>query len=82
MSEFYRRAIVSSIRPSGSDLTIDGLYWYNTTTDTLFRLLTGSWVEIPTVDQLVTDANLQTIWKAGTNNDVYIPAEGIGRAHA
>jgi len=79
MAEFYRRAIVSAVEPTADERDIDGLYWYNTTTDILFKRdgnnATGSWVEISSVDQLITDANLQTIWKAGTDEDLYIPDE-------
>ncbi len=78
MSEFYRRAIVSPVEPTATESNINGLYWYNTTTDTLFRRFIGApsaWIEVHGVDQLITDANLQTIWKAGKNADLYIPAE-------
>ena len=79
MSEFYRRAIINNVEPNESEREIDGLYWYNTATDTLFKRFIdplsseGSWNEITGVDQSITDVNLQTIWKAGTNNDMYVP---------
>jgi len=77
MSEFYRRGIVSSVEPDAAERLIDGLYWYNTTTDTLFKRFVGtsSWIEIQGVDALVTDVNLQTIWRAGKDNDLYVPAQ-------
>jgi len=77
MDIYYRRAIVSPVEPNEDERDIDGLYWYNTTTDTLFKRFTATntWIEIPGVDRLVTDINLQTIWRAGKNNDLYIPAE-------
>jgi len=77
MSEHYRKAVISDVEPELRLRNIDGLYWYNTTSDKLFkRFLVGpSWIEITNVDKSVTDVNLQTIWKAGTNDDLYIPSE-------
>jgi len=79
MSNHYRRAVVSDIEPSLRERKIDGLYWYNTTLNKLYRrfinpvTLIGTWNEISTFDTFVTDINLQTIWKAGLNNELYIP---------
>ena len=77
MSEFYRRAVVSSVEPSVAEREIDGLYWYNTATNTLYRrfIATDSWLEVEGVDQLVTDVNLQTIWRKGTNDELYVPSK-------
>jgi len=74
---FYRKAVVSAVEPTADERDIDGLYWYNTTTDILSKRFgndaSGSWIEISDVDQLITDANLQTIWKAGKDDEFYIP---------
>ena len=80
-SNQYRSAIVSSVEPSVRERGIDGLFWYNTTVDKLFRrfinptTLVGSWTEIPSIDRGVTDVNLQTIWKSGLNDELYIPEQ-------
>jgi len=79
MSEHYRNAVISSIEPSLIDRAINGLYWYNTTTNTLFiRSIDpisniGTWNPILDIDTTTTDTNLQTIWKGGLNNDQYVP---------
>ncbi len=79
VSGIYRGAVVSSIEPNLIDRAINGLYWYNTVLNILYTrvidpmTLVGTWVEITAFDSLITDVNLQTIWKAGINNDEYVP---------
>lgn len=79
MSNQYRKAVISDIEPSVREREIDGLYWYNTTLNKLYKRyidsgsFTGVWNEISAFDLFVTDINLQTIWKAGLNNELYIP---------
>jgi len=79
MSNQYRKAVISNIEPSIREREIDGVYWYNTTLNKLFKrfidpnTFIGTWNEITPIDDFVTDINLQTIWKIGLNNELYIP---------
>lgn len=75
MSEHYTKAIVSEVEPDSRLRAIDGLYWYNPVLDKLYRrFVSGNiWVEIEKFDNYVTDINLQTIWKGGLNDEMYIP---------
>ncbi len=79
MSNHYRRAVVTALEPASRLRDIDGLYWYNTTLDKLFRRFinpvtnVGSWIEVSPIDRYLTDINLQTIWKPGKNDEEYIP---------
>lgn len=79
MDDHYRRAVVSGVEPNERLRNINGLYWYNTVLDTLFKrfidpiTFVGTWIEVSPIDRYLTDINLQTIWKAGNNNEEYVP---------
>jgi len=75
MGDSYRQGIVSDIEPNLREKNINGLYWYLPLLKKLFIRDTNlnAWNEVAAFDNFVTDINLQTIWKGGIENDLYIP---------
>lgn len=69
MNNDYRAAL---IQPDEPEEVFEGLYWFNTLTNQLLLYNAGSW---NSVDVTITDNDptLTTIWRAGNNNEQYIP---------
>lgn len=76
MSNQYRTAIVSGIEPT-VESSIDGMYWFDTTTLTLYRrdVASSSWDVINGVVIHSSDTTLQSIWRKGLNSEQYIPSK-------
>lgn len=67
-----RVPIVAPIQPVGL-LSVEQGLWFDTTRLQLFRVESGSLVEITNIIINGADPSLQTVWKHGLNNERYVP---------
>ena len=79
MDGYYRKAVVSNTEPESYEKDINGLYWFNTGTKKLYKRFIHpitaekSWIEITNVNYGNEDETLQTIWRSGTVDKLYVP---------
>lgn len=76
-----RRAVVAALPPAEL-LTVDQALWYDTTNDMLFSRNAGtaSWNAISSVVNNGADPTLKTVWKHGTNDEMFTP-EYVDKNH-
>lgn len=69
-----RRAIAAALAPAEL-LTVDQALWYDTTNDILFSrdTSTSSWSAISNVVSNGADPTLQTVWKHGSSDEMFVP---------
>ena len=75
MTGHFREGIVSDVEPVAPERNIECMFWYDTFGDELLKRDTTApeWVVQPDVSVVTSDPTLQTIWRAGLNNEEYVP---------
>lgn len=68
----YRTAVVASLEPAGL-VDVDGALWLDTSDNTLYQSVSGSWAVRSGLIVNITDPSLQTIWKHGLTSQQYVP---------